>query len=170
MISAPTIRVRCLPHSRVATDQAACSWCRFAILQLMSCALLTGCSCQEFVSVTNDTESALLVQLALPWPAYGVASGRGCHFEFDLPPHATWTTSDAAREDVTSLDIKPNGVTVIRFWPKGSTAAWMVFSADTGDWAALRIRSHDGELTVVGHDRVERQISLEAATFDWFYE
>lgn len=139
-------------------------------LYLVAFILLAGCSRRDFVSITNESETALLVQLALPWPTYSIAIGGDVHFEFHLPPGATWNTSHASAKDAVELRIKPNGVTVLRIWPKNANPRWIVFNGNTGEWADLRIQSEDGEFTVKGHNHEGRVFLLNETTFDWFGE
>lgn len=123
------------------------------MLWLSMTLMLQGCACTEEVSVLNETEQVLHVQLALPWPSYAIASRTGCHFDFNLPPGDTWTSAHARRDDRQPLPLSmANGPTVFRIRRlRGQNDPWSVFYTHTVDPVLITISSdRAGSLRVYG--------------------
>lgn len=114
-----------------------------AMLLSSTTLILQGCACTEEVSLLNETEHVLHVQLALPWPSYAIASPNGCHFDFNLPPGDTWTSAQARRNDRQPLPLSmANGPTVFRVRRlRGQNDPWSVFYTYTRDPVLITVSS-----------------------------
>ena len=124
-----------------------------AILVSSTTLMLQGCACTEEVSLLNETEHVLHVQLALPWPSYAIASRNGCHFDVKLPPGDAWTSAKARRDDRQPLPLRmANGPTVFRVRRlRGQNDPWSVFYTHTIDPVLITVSSdRAGALRVHG--------------------
>lgn len=114
-----------------------------AILGLSLPFLLQGCACTEEVSLLNETEHVLHVQLALPWPSNAIASRNGCQFDFKLPPGDTWTSTKSGQEDRRLIPLRmANGPTVCRVRRlRGKNESWFIFYTNTRDPVVISVWS-----------------------------
>ncbi|TVQ31221.1 MAG: hypothetical protein EA376_10130 [Phycisphaeraceae bacterium] len=103
-------------------------------LLLLASLFLSGCTCNERITVVNETERALDVQVFLPETSYSFHGWRSifhtCQYEITMAPGESWSTQRAIRSDALSPSVSHGGTaTSLRIRPTRSVAyPWRTFS------------------------------------------
>lgn len=85
--------------------------CSVIVLATVAC----GCAQREHITVSNETDSFLKIDVAFPWPGYAFAAPGGHQFSFSLKPRHTWDSSSHVKEDRSALPLRmPNGILLLR--------------------------------------------------------
>jgi len=102
----------------------------YSTLFLLAYLFTTGCGCNERVSVVNETERSLDVQILLPHPSYKFSTTQICQYKIMLEPGESWSTQHASRTDALSPSILYHRGTVsLRVRPARSILyPWRTFS------------------------------------------
>jgi hypothetical protein len=115
--------------------------------------LLQGCGCMSQVTVTNDTDAQLLVDVSLPDPGYGMFREH-CQFTILMEPGETWDSQATARQERVELPTGPHTSLLLRLvnldldgWPN------LVYSIGVEESGAITISGTWDNLRVVALNR-----------------
>lgn len=122
--------------------------------------LLQGCGCMSHVTVTNDTEARLLVDVSLPHPGYGFLRAH-CQFTVLIEPGDEWDSRTTVREDRVELPTGPHTSLLLRLinldldgWPN------LVYSIGVEDAGAITIAGTWDALRVVALNRDGEELDV----------
>lgn len=99
---------------------------------------LPGCGCMSHVSLSNETDMQMLVDVSLPFPGYGVFRSH-CQFSILLEPNQLWDSRQANNRDRVQLPTGQHDNLLVRIinldeegWPNE------VYSIEIEDFASVR--------------------------------
>lgn len=127
--------------------------------------LASGCSCTAKVRMTNETRTALLVELSMPYPAYR-AFAEHCGFAFELDPGATWNSETASRSE--SFAARPHGFVFYRLtrYDEGSPES-LSYVSEIVSYGEITILGEWPQLEIETIDQEGRRVLTRPTSGDW---